>query len=141
MRQIQCLKWPPTCGHLAPCASGKRKHPSYHREMIVKSTLASDERSFDQSTRIYRLTPIDTRNPNWRGSVHRDVAVVRAGSEDLARALAAGAFNSALLPSTPGRAVPITLWERPDAVRAEIVDDDRYRPAGAIGILEPWGFS
>ena len=94
----------------------------------------------DPATQIYRLTPIDLRNPNWRGSVHRDVAVVRAGSEDLARALAARAFDCTLLPSAPGKVAPITLWQRPDTVRAEVVEDHRYRAVGAVGVLEPWGF-
>ena len=31
---------------------------------------------------VYRLTPIDPNDPNWRTSIHRDVAVVRAGSEE-----------------------------------------------------------
>ncbi len=93
------------------------------------------------TTRLYRLTPINPRDPNWRGSVHRDTTVVRAASEELARALAAGAFNSTLLPSAPGRVIPSALWQRTDTVRAEIIEDRRYRADGTVGILEPWGFS
>ena len=38
---------------------------------------------------VYRLVPIDPRDPNWRASTHRGVAVVRAGSEEQARSSAA----------------------------------------------------
>ena len=85
-----------------------------HASSVVSVT------SLEPTTRIYRLTPVNPRDPNWRGSVHRDAAVVRAGSEDVARSLAAEAFNSTIIPSAPGRVLPYALWQRPDAVRAEI---------------------
>jgi hypothetical protein len=109
--------------------------------VIVDDTQMLDRTAIEPTTRIYRLTPINPRDPNWRGSVHRNAAVVRAGSEDLARSLAAKAFNSTLIPSAPGRVIPSALWQRSDAVRAEIIEDRRYRPDGTVGILEPWGFS
>ena len=78
-----------------------------HWEVIVDDTQTLDRTAIEPTTRIYRLTPINPRDPNWRGSVHRNAAVVRAGSEDLARSLAAKAFNSTLIPSAPGRVTPL----------------------------------
>jgi hypothetical protein len=34
---------------------------------------------------VHRLVPIDPKDPGWRASTRRDVAVVRAGSEERAR--------------------------------------------------------
>ena len=51
---------------------------------------------------LYRLTPINPHDPNWRTSIHRDVAVIRAGSEEQARSLASKAFDTTLAPSSPG---------------------------------------
>jgi hypothetical protein len=88
---------------------------------------------------LYRLTPINLNDPNWRASTHRGVAVVRAGSEGQARALAAGAFATTLAPSSPGGRIAAPPWPHAHAVRAEVVRDPRYGSEGAAGILEPWG--
>jgi len=39
---------------------------------------------------VHRLVPIDPKDPGWRASTRRDVAVVRAGSEERARSPVAG---------------------------------------------------
>ena len=88
---------------------------------------------------VYRLVPINPNDPNWRASTHRDVAVVRAGSEEQARSLAAEAFDTTLAQSRPGGKTATPLWRRSHAVRAEVVQDPRYRSEGPPGILEPWG--
>jgi hypothetical protein len=67
--------------------------------------------------------------------------VIRADSEDLARSLASKAFGTTLTPSSPGKTIATQLWQRTDAVQAELVQDQRYRSDGAAGILEPWGYS
>lgn len=89
---------------------------------------------------IYRLTPTNLSDPNWRASTYRDVIVVRAKSEDQARSLAAGAFDTTLVPSSPHRSVATPLWRLPHAVRVEVIEDLRYRTEGPNGILEPWGY-
>jgi hypothetical protein len=98
----------------------------------------SQDKSFRQ---LYRLTPINRLDRNWRTSVYRGAAVIRADSEDLARSLASKAFDTTLAPSFPGGKVATPLWHRPDAVRAEVVQDRRYGSEGRAGILEPWGYS
>ncbi len=89
---------------------------------------------------VYRLTPIDPNDPNWRTSIHRDVAVVRAGSEEQARSLASEAFDTTLAPSSPGGKIATPLWRHPQAVRAEVIQDRRYEAEGPAVILEPWGY-
>jgi acyl-CoA hydrolase len=90
---------------------------------------------------LYRLTPISPNDPNWQTSIHRQVAVIRADSEEQARSLAAQAFNTTLAASSPGRKMATPRWHRSDAVRAEVIQDPRYGSEGPAGILEPWGYS
>ena len=90
---------------------------------------------------VYRLTPIDPNDANWRTSLHRAVAVVRASSEERARSLAAKAFDTTLAPSAPGGKIAAPLWRHASAVRAEVIEDQRYGSEGPAGILEPWGYS
>ena len=89
---------------------------------------------------VYCLTPTNPNDANWRASTHRDVALVRAASEEQARALAAEAFDTTLARSWPGQKAATPLWRHSYAVRAEMVQDQRYRPEGPAGILEPWGY-
>ena len=90
---------------------------------------------------LYRLTPINLNDPNWRSSIHRDAAVVRASSEEQARSLASKAFDTTLAPSSPGGKIAAPRWHHPHAVRAEVIRDQRYGPEGPAGILEPWGYT
>ena len=90
---------------------------------------------------LYRLTPINPHDPNWRTSIHRDVAVIRAGSEEHARSLASKAFDTTLAPSAPGGKIATPLWRQAHAVRAEVMQDQRYASEGPAGILEPWGYT
>ena len=90
---------------------------------------------------LYRLTPTNLNDPNWRTSTHRDVAVVRADSEEQARSLISKAFNTTLAASSPGGKIATPRWQHPHAVRAEVVQDQRYRSEGRAGILEPWGYN
>jgi hypothetical protein len=89
---------------------------------------------------VYRLTPTNPNDPNWRTSIHRDAAVVRAGSEEQARSLASEAFDTTLAPSSPGGKIATPLWRHPHAVRAEVIQDRRYEAEGPAVILEPWGY-
>ena len=89
---------------------------------------------------VYRLTPINSNDPNWRASLHRAGAVVRASSEEQARSLASKAFGTTLAPSSPGGKIATPPWPHPHAVRAEVVQDQRYRSEGPASILEPWGY-
>jgi hypothetical protein len=90
---------------------------------------------------VYRLTPVNPNDPNWRTSIHRAVAVIRAGSEEQARSLASNAFDTTLAPSSPGGKIATPLWQQSYAVRVEVIQDQRYGSEGPAGILEPWGYS
>jgi hypothetical protein len=89
---------------------------------------------------VYRLTPTNPKDPNWRASIHRDVVLVRATSEEQARSLATEAFDTTLAKPWPGQKAATPLWRHSYAVRAEMMHDQRYRPEGPAGILEPWGY-
>ena len=88
---------------------------------------------------VYRLVPINPNDPNWRTSTHRDVAVVRASSEEQARSPAAEAFDTTLAKPWPGATIATPLWRHSYAVRAEVIQDQRYQSEASAGILEPWG--
>ena len=90
---------------------------------------------------LYRLTPINANDPNWRSSIHRDAAVVRASSEEQARSLVSKAFDTTLAPSSPGGKIATPRWHHSHAVRAEVIEDQRYGSEGPAGILEPWGYT
>jgi hypothetical protein len=90
---------------------------------------------------LYRLTPVNPNDPNWRTSIHRDVAVIRAPSEEHARSLASKAFDTTLAPSSPGGKIARPLWHHSYAVRAEVMQDQHYASEGPAGILEPRGYT
>jgi hypothetical protein len=88
---------------------------------------------------VHRLVPIDPKDPDWRASTHRDVAVVRAGSEEQARSPVAEAFDATPAKPWPGAKVATPLRRRSRGVRAGVIRDQLYRSEGPAGILEPWG--
>jgi hypothetical protein len=51
---------------------------------------------------LYRVTPVNPHDPNWRASVHREAAVIRADSEEQARSLASQAIKD---PRPKGRGI------------------------------------
>jgi hypothetical protein len=89
---------------------------------------------------VHRLVPIDPKDPDWRASTHRDVAVVRADSEEQAGSLVAEAFDATPAKPWPGAKMATPLWRHSYAVRAEVIQDQRYWSEGPAGILEPWGY-
>jgi hypothetical protein len=85
---------------------------------------------------IWRLTPIDLRDPNWEASSHRGLVVVRAPSEGSAREAAEEAFG---VPTRfpPGKGMRVPPWTRPELVHAEIIDSPLYAAEGPTEVLEP----
>ena len=84
---------------------------------------------------IYRLTPADPSDPEWRASAHRGAALVRAGGEDRARGLAAAAFGRAVA-RHEGEVRLGSPWRQPYAVRVELLDDPRYPAEGPEGVID-----
>lgn len=85
---------------------------------------------------VWTLTPVDPDDPNWATSSHRGPVVVRARSEEEARAVAAQAFDIKT-GFRPGQGVRFPPWTRAALVRAERVDDPRYEAEGPAAVLEP----
>ncbi len=85
---------------------------------------------------VWKLTPVDLLDSNWNASSHRGEVIVRARSEEAARALAADAFNVATRFS-PGAGIQAPPWTRPSCVRAERITDERYPPDGPAEVLQP----
>ena len=85
---------------------------------------------------IWKLTPIDLTDSNWLASSHRDLAIIRAPDETTARTVAEKAF-ALPLHFTPGSGVRVPPWMRPSLVKAEMIEDRRFDPAGPPEVLMP----
>lgn len=85
---------------------------------------------------IWKLTPLDLKDPNWQASSHRAMAVVRARDEEEARAVAQAAFG-VKTDFKPGHGVTAPPWLRPSLVKAERIEDGPYEPEGPAEVLEP----
>ena len=85
---------------------------------------------------IWKLTPLDLRDPNWEASSHQGIAVVRARDEADARATAAKAFD-AKTRFGPGKGKRLPPWKRAELVKVERIDDKRYQAEGPATVLEP----
>jgi hypothetical protein len=85
---------------------------------------------------LWRLVPLDLRDPSWEASSHRDFAIVRARDEADARAVAAKAFDvKTRFSPAKGHAFPPWTWA--SLVRAEPIEDRRYASEGPSELLEP----
>lgn len=85
---------------------------------------------------LWRLSPIDLKDPNWLASSHRGRVLVRAPTEAAARSAAEQAFGvKTRFP--PGGGVTTPPWTRATLVRAERVQDERYDPEGPTEVLDP----
>ena len=85
---------------------------------------------------IWKLTPLDPRDPNWEASSHRGIAIVRASDEAVARATAAQAFDTKTR-FAPAKGQKVPPWNRSGLVKAERIDDKRYEGEGPAAVLEP----
>jgi hypothetical protein len=85
---------------------------------------------------IWKLTPLDPRDPSWQASSHRAMAIVRAPDEEAARDAAEKAFG-VRTGFTPGGGIKAPPWKRASLVNAERIKDDRYEPEGPTEVLEP----
>lgn len=85
---------------------------------------------------VWRLTPIDTTDPNWAASSYRGLVIVRARDEDSAREAAQQTFGvKTRFPPGAGDIAP--PWKRPQLVSAEAIDDPRYPAEGPGEVLFP----
>ncbi len=85
---------------------------------------------------IWKLTPLDLKDPDWEASSHRAMAIVRAPNEQAARDAAQAAFG-VKTGFKPGHGVTAPPWLRPSLVGAEKIVDGRYDPDGSTEVLEP----
>jgi hypothetical protein len=85
---------------------------------------------------IWKLTPLDPKDPNWEASSHRAIAIVRAPNEGRAREAAQAAFGVKTL-FKPGHGTPAPPWLRDTLVKAEKLRDTRYDSDGPTELLEP----
>jgi hypothetical protein len=86
---------------------------------------------------IYRLSPIDLADPTWETSAYKGDCIVRATSEDEARALAEQAFRLSAAEPSLGRLSRPTPWTHPALVRAEILEQSPFPPDGEDELLVP----
>jgi hypothetical protein len=85
---------------------------------------------------LWKLVPLDLRDPSWEASSHRGLVIVRARDEADARAVAAKAFDlKTRFAPAKGHAFP--PWTRASLVKAERIEDRRYAAEGPSELLEP----
>jgi hypothetical protein len=89
-----------------------------------------------EALRIWKLTPITTDDPLWRGSSHLGAVIVRARDEENARAQAQEQFGVSARFSARARIVGAP-WKRPNLVRAQLLEHSPYSTDGSLGVLEP----
>jgi hypothetical protein len=85
---------------------------------------------------IWKLTPLDLRDPNWEASSHQGFAVVRARNARDARTIAAKAFD-AKTRFRPEKGPRFPPWRRASLVKVERIEDPRYEAQGPAAVLEP----
>jgi hypothetical protein len=86
---------------------------------------------------IYRLSPIDFDDPNWETSSYQGEYIVRAKSEDAARALAEQGFRLSAAEPSLGQLGRPTPWTNPALVRAETLERSPFPPEGDDEVLVP----
>lgn len=85
---------------------------------------------------LWQLTPIDEADQNWQASSYRGTAIVRAKDETTARKTAEKAFGiKSRFPPAHGVVAP--PWLRPNSVRADLIEDQRYEAEGPAMVLFP----
>ena len=88
--------------------------------------------------RVWRLSPVNTREPEWQASAWTGVAGVRAETERQARRLAALSFGTA---TEWALTLPfMSPWGDPALVRAQEVNDPCYPATGDEAVIEPVGY-
>jgi hypothetical protein len=85
---------------------------------------------------LWKLTPLDLKDPNWEASSHRAMTIVRAPDEEAARDAAQAAFG-VKTGFQPGAGVKAPPWRRASLVTAERIEDPRYDAEGPAEVLEP----
>jgi hypothetical protein len=85
---------------------------------------------------IWRLIPVDFKDPNWEATSHRGSVVVRAPGESTAREAAQAALGvQTRFPPAKGLRVP--PWMRSKLVRADNIDSPLYSADGPTEVLQP----
>ncbi len=98
---------------------------------------------------IYELTAYDPDNINWRTSMVKDRAVIRAEDEMDARLFAANTFRIAAIPyflrqgraRAAGEPVSVPPWTDPTLVACREIEDSDWEADGPSAVLAPEGFA
>lgn len=85
---------------------------------------------------IWKLSPVDLKDPDWAASSHRGPVIVRARDEDEARRTAAEAFD-VKVGFKLREGVKAPPWRRPALVRVEPIEDPRFEAEGPADVLDP----
>ncbi len=85
---------------------------------------------------IWKLTPTDKKSDHWKQSYYKDYVIVRASSENEARAITKAAFCENVKRVTGGD-IPEDPWGQPDLVACELLEKSEYPEDGQAEILYP----
>ena len=85
---------------------------------------------------IFRLTPINLFDREWRNSVWRKPIEVRAPNETRARLVASSKLSATL--DISGKPTMVSSpWTRPELVRCEEVEQSPFPNLGEVMVLKP----
>ena len=85
---------------------------------------------------IWKLTPTDKKSDHWKRSYYWDYAIVRASSENEARAITKAEFDVDVK-SVTGGDILFNPWDQPDLVACELLEKSDYPEDGPAEILYP----
>lgn len=90
--------------------------------------------------KIWRLTPVDLDDSNWRASTHREECIVRAESEMEARDTAHRSFWIAAEKDSSSEPIPVSPWKYGNLIRAEQIDASNHSPDGPREVITPFWY-
>ncbi len=86
---------------------------------------------------IYELTPKNLDELNWKASIYRGKAVIKARNEKLARMKANTAFGIATGPKQPFQPAISFPWTNENLVSCQELKDSLYPPDSPDGLIYP----
>jgi hypothetical protein len=85
---------------------------------------------------IWELTPVDKTSDHWRASTHKNHIIVRAASEDEARAKATSEFIIATK-QVPAGDTLFSPWNQANLVSCQRLEHSNYGEEGPVAVLYP----
>ena len=86
---------------------------------------------------LWKLTPLDLKDPNWEASSHHAMAIIRAPDEETARDEAQKALG-VKTGFAPEKGIKAPPWKRANLAKVELIEVQRFDSEGPTEVLEPF---